>query len=120
MKMALQSIDKGGFVLVRAEGTITAVDFHTQKQNPFESVLGPAWSTTKVLLDMKPVSFIDSSAIGWLIDANKQFKAQGGKLVLHSIQPKVRQVLDLLHLGKALTMTDGETAGRQAMTGEAL
>ena len=82
MKLSLLSIDKGGFVSVGAEGTITAADFHVDQKNPFEVVLGPAWPTHRVIFDMKQVNFMDSSAIGWLIDSNKSFHG-GGRPARH-------------------------------------
>lgn len=118
MKLSLLSIDKGGFVSVGAEGTITAADFHVDQKNPFEVVLGPAWPTHRVIFDMKQVNFMDSSAIGWLIDSNKSFHGGGGRLVIHSIQPKVKQVIDLLRLNKAFAIADNDATARTLMNGE--
>lgn len=117
MKLSLARIDKGGYVCLKADGMVTMAD--VQGTNAFESVLGPAWATNQVLLDMSRVSFIDSAAIGWLIDSNKTFLQSGGKMVPHSIQPRVRQVLDLLHIGKAIAMAENETSAQQLITGEA-
>jgi anti-anti-sigma factor len=113
MKLTLQGIDRDGLVCVAAEGTVTAADFHIEQKNPLEGALGPNWSTMRILLDLKAVTFIDSSAIGWLIDANKTVRSAGGALIIHSIQPKVRQIFDLLRLGKALSLADDEVAARQ-------
>jgi anti-anti-sigma factor len=115
MKLSLVRIDKGGFVALGAEGTITTADVQggaAKGVNVFEGVLGPGWATTQVLLDMGKVSFIDSSAIGWLIDSNKAFKAGGGRLIPHSIQPRVRQVLDLLRIGQAIPLAEDESAAK--------
>lgn len=115
MKLSLSRIDKGGFVCVAADGMVTMADVQGAA-NVFEGVLGPAWATNQVLLDMSRVTFIDSAAIGWLIDSNKTFKQSGGRMVPHSIQPRVRQVLDLLHIGKAIAMADNEQTAQQLLT----
>jgi anti-anti-sigma factor len=115
MKLSLVRIDKGGFVALAAEGTITTADVQgaaAKGVNVFEGVLGPGWATNQVLLDMGQVNFIDSSAIGWLIDSNKAFKKAGGRLVPHSIQPPVRQVLDLLRIGQAIPLASDEAAAK--------
>jgi anti-anti-sigma factor len=115
MKLSLVRIDKGGFVAVAAEGTITTADIQgsaAKGANIFENVLGPAWANNQVLLDMSQVTFIDSSAIGWLIASNKEFKKAGGRFVPHSIQPSVRQVLDLLRIGQAVTLAKDEEAAK--------
>jgi anti-anti-sigma factor len=104
MKLSLVSIDPAGFVRVAADGTITAADFPPEARNPLEAILGSNWSSQRALVSWNTVSFVDSSAIGWLIETNKQFKAAGGRLVIHSIKPKVRQVLDLLRVGKAVLL----------------
>lgn len=115
MKLSLVRIDKGGFVAVAAEGTITSADIQgasSKGANVFENVLGPAWAGNQVLLDMSQVSFIDSSAIGWMIASHKEFKGAGGRFVAHSIQPGVRQVLDMLRIGQAVTLAKNEEAAK--------
>jgi anti-anti-sigma factor len=117
MKLSLSRIDKGGFVCLAAEGMITMADVQGT-DNAFEGVLGPAWATNQVLLDMSRVTFIDSAAIGWLIDSNKTFKQSGGRIIPHSIQPRVKQVLDLLRIEKVIAMADDELAAQKMIAGE--
>jgi len=119
MKLNLVSIDPAGFVRLAADGTITSADLSTQGPHPLQVVVGDQWSHHRVLLDLDKVTFIDSSAIGWLIETNKAFKANGGRLIVHSIHPKVRQVLDLLHVGKAVTLADNESAAKDLLLGAA-
>jgi anti-anti-sigma factor len=116
MKLSLSRIDKGGFVCLAADGMVTMADVQGAN-NAFEGVLGPAWATNQVLLDMSRVTFIDSAAIGWLIDSNKTFKQSGGRMVPHSIPPRVKQVLDLLHIGKAIALAENEQAAQQMIAG---
>jgi hypothetical protein len=39
-------------------------------------------------------------------------------MIPHSIQPRVRQVLDLLHIGKAIAMADNEQTAQKMIAGE--
>ncbi len=116
MKLSLLSIDRDGVVRVASEGNITCDDFRTDgNKNPLESVLGTSWPTTRVLLDLDKTNYIDSSAIGWLIDASKKFKQGGGALAVHSIRPTVKQVLDLLKVSRVVPMADTEPAAREML-----
>ncbi len=112
MKLSLVSIEKEGFVRIATEGNITSTDFLADGKNPLQPILGQAWAGNKVLLDMDKTNYIDSTAIGWLIGCHKEFKGQGGMFVVHSVQPAVKQVLDLLKIGKVVPIVDNEVAAR--------
>ena len=109
MKLNVVSIEKE-LVHVQAEGDITSHDFTAEGKNPFELVLGSRWAAHQVVVDMRGVPFLDSSAIGWFMTSRREFERGGGLVVLHSVQPRVRQVLDLLRVGKAVPLVDSEQA----------
>jgi stage II sporulation protein AA (anti-sigma F factor antagonist) len=109
MKLNVVSIEKE-LVRVQAEGEISAHDFTADGKNPFEVMLGARWASHQVVVDLRAVPFLDSSAIGWFMCSRREFERGGGMIVLHSIQPRVRQVLDLLRVGKALPLADNEAA----------
>lgn len=112
MKLQLVSIEKQGFIRVAADGSITASDFTVDGKNPLADALGETWANNNVLISFEKVNFIDSTAIGWLISSNKQFRDAGGKMVIHTLQPSVRQVLDLLKVGKTVSIAENEPAAR--------
>jgi anti-sigma B factor antagonist len=62
----------------------------------FEGVL--ATSASVVHVDLAAVSFIDSSALGVLIDAFRQLRDRDGHLVVTAASPSVMRVLDILGL----------------------
>jgi anti-anti-sigma factor len=113
LKLTLTSIDKDGIIRVAVEGPITYEAVIAEK-NPLAGLLGETWSSNRVLLNLERTHFIDSAAIGWLIATHKEFKASGGKFIVHSVRPPVRQVLDLLKVGKIVTLADSEDAARKA------
>src|SRR6266850_5922553 len=117
MKLTLVSIEKDGTIRVATEGNITTGDFEAGAKNPLEALLGATWFTTRVLLNMDKTDYIDSSAIGWLIGCHKAFKEGGGVIVVHSVQPNVKQILDVLKIGRVLPIVSDETEARALAIG---
>ena len=113
MKLQLVSIEKDGLVKIATQGNITSADLDQSGPNPLQAILGQNWNQSRVLLDMGDTQYIDSSAIGWLIGTSKQVNQGGGTLVAHGVQPAVRQVLDLLKVGRVVPIVEDEQAARQ-------
>lgn len=118
MKLNVVSI-QNELVRIQAEGEITSLDFTVDGKNPFDVVLGSRWATHKVVVDLRSVPFLDSSAIGWFMNCRREFERNGGLIVLHSVQPRVRQVLDLLCVGKAVPLVEDETDALTAVAAAA-
>src|SRR5579863_8364174 len=116
MKLSLVSIEKAGFVHLAAEGEITSRDFDQPAKDPLEQVLGATWPTYNIMLSLEKIAFLDSSALGWLINSQRQCKEKGGKFVLHSASPRVREVFDLLKMRSVLNLKDSEAAAREVFT----
>ena len=117
MNLSLVAIEKEGLVKLAASGSITADNFDPSGRNPLERILGPNWASFQVLLDMKLTTYIDSSAIGWLIGSHTAFKKAGGLMVVHDVPPNIKQMLDLLHVGKVVPIAPNAAAARQLATG---
>jgi anti-anti-sigma factor len=117
LKLHLISIDRDGIIRVAVDGAITHDDV-LGETNPLASLLGETWSHNRVILSLERANFIDSAGIGWLISTHKHFKAQGGAFVVHGIRPQVRQVLDLLKVGKVVSFADDEEAARTLAKGQ--
>lgn len=117
MKLQLVSIERDGVVKIATEGNITSADIDAAGPNPMEKILGRNWFQSRVLLDMSDSQYIDSSAIGWLIGSSKQLRDGGGTLVVYGIQPAVRQVLDLLKVGRVVPLVEDESAAKQVASG---
>ncbi len=115
MKLALGGIERDGFVKLVVDGTVTSADFSPDGKNPLEGVLGPTWNTFRVVMDMAQVVYADSSAIGWLISSQKSFKDAGGAIAVYHLQPAVKQVFDLLKVGKVVPLCENELAARAAI-----
>jgi anti-anti-sigma factor len=119
MNLTVVSIDKG-YVRTAAEGRLTSDTLQPPGGGePMEKLLGVTWAGNKVLLDMSRVSYLDSAAIGWLINCNKMFREAGGMLVLHSVPAGVTQIFSLLNIGRVLTIVPDESAAREKANGGA-
>jgi len=69
----------------------------------------------RVVVDLAPLQFIDSSGVKMLVGAARNAESDGGGLVLVSQTAPVRRVFEILHLFDVVTVTDnGEQALREA------
>jgi len=107
---------ESGIVFAAAYGEATAGDFTTPDAVLFDTILGPSWSQQRVALDMDAVPYLDSSAIGWLIQVQKHFRDAGGCLVLHSVQPHVKNILSLLKVERVVPMGRDSGAAKNLLT----
>jgi anti-sigma B factor antagonist len=103
---------------LRCEGQITLSHIKPGLDH-LEQVAGLGVYSRRVLLDLEKTSYIDSAGIGWLMTCHKRFKSYGGRMVLHSIPPLIRQTLDLLKLHRIFALAvDEESARRMALEEE--
>ena len=116
MKLSLVSIEREGFVRVALDGNLVAGTFNTADNNPMQNLLGQTWFNNRVVLDMQKCEYMDSCAIGWLMACHKGFRDNGGKMVLHSVQPRVKQLLDLLRIGTIISLASDEPSAKALVT----
>ena len=114
-KLSIISKDASGTFFMAAYGEATARDFPTADSTHFDQLLGPQWSEQRIALDMDAVPYLDSSAIGWLIRSQKRFRDAGGFLALHSVQPHVRNILNLLKIERVVPMARDAAAAHQLL-----
>ena len=116
MKLSLIKTDPDGVAHITAEGQITISDFAHPGNNPLETILGPDWPTHRVLLGLTKLTFIDSSAIGWLIDCQRKFKEKGGRMCLHSPNGRVLDMIEMLKMRQILDIFDAESDAAKALS----
>jgi anti-anti-sigma factor len=96
---------EAGLTRLQSAGDITLLDFEGGAQ-PLLALLGQEGFGGVVLLNLSQSLYIDSSAVGWLIQCHVRFRKAGGKLILHSIAPmvdhcfRVLGMYDLLHIAQ--------------------
>jgi anti-anti-sigma factor len=103
--------DDGEIVCVRSTGSIREEDVQVAV-HPLESLPGPEVFARKLLLNLEETDYVASSGVGWLIGCHKRFQQAGGKFVVHSIPPTVRQVLRVLRIDSLLTVGASEAEAR--------
>ena len=113
MKLTLVA-DESNVIRVRCAGEIRDIRYQIHG-DPLEQALGPGCFTRQVLLDLEQADYIDSSGISWLIVVHKHFKQGGGRLVLHSLPPRVSQVLHFLHMHQVFHVAADESAARSLL-----
>lgn len=112
MGLRMVCIDDGSVVRLASDGPITSCNFASAVDNPFQTLLGAAWAKHRILLDLRQTDYIDSSAVGWLLNSHRAFTAGGGRLVLHSLHPKVRRILTTLRVDAVVPLADDEISAQ--------
>ena len=116
MKFSIKE-DQGQVVQVAISGCLMQSDI-APPLDPFRAILGPNASQKTVLLDMQDSNYLDSMCIGWLLGSHKRFREQGGKLVIHSLQPVASNVISLLRLNGILQIAADTSQALQLVKGE--
>lgn len=110
MKLSVVSQDERSIHLA-CEGDLV-LPMTTPRADPLAGVLAGGPCPALVLLDLSTVGYINSTGISWLVLTHRRVEQDGGRLVLHSAQPFVRGVLDLMHLSSVLNLAADEPAAR--------
>jgi len=103
---------RGAVVHVAIRGEATAIDFSAGRNTHFDTLLGAGWEKLKIILNADDLMYVDSAAIGWLIGVQRQMRAEGGLLVMHSVQPIVGNMLRLLKIERVVPVLENVDAAR--------
>lgn len=114
-KLSLIAIEKDGSIQVATTGDLTVIDLHPLEKNPLELLLGSKWAEARVMMNFSATHFIDSAAIGWLISSQREFRAKGGVLAIHSVEQRVRRMLEILRVEQVVTLVADEAAARDVL-----
>ena len=108
--MRVKLVEKTDAVVkFEVDGKLTFEDFRGDN-NPLDDLAGDSWASRRVLINLSKITFMDSTAVGWLLNCNKRCKDGKGKLILHSTPPFVAQVFNMLRMGKTLALVADEPA----------
>ncbi len=106
--------DRSAHLVCEGDLVATAV---SARADPLDALLPPVSRPPAVLLDLSQVGYINSTGISWLVQTHRRLQQNGGRLVLHSVQPFVRGVLHLMRLDTVLQLADDEPAARALLGG---
>jgi len=100
---------------MRLEGEF---DLHTAEE--FRRVADSALENDKIrhmILNLRGVSFLDSSGLGAILGRFKRLKKNAGTMALVGIMPSIRPVLEISGLIRLLPVYDSEAAALGALEG---
>ena len=60
----------------------------------------------KIIIDLKSVSYLDSSGVGFIISLLKFMRQKEGKFVIANLNDKVKRVCELTKLGEIIDVYD--------------
>ena len=109
--------DDGEVLRLEMTGRIVRDD-PTSGLQSFDDFLGPGGYNRNVLLSLAETTFVDPSSLGWLLKTHKRFCKEGGKLVIHSIQPHVMASLEMVHFERTLHIAKDETTALELLRAE--
>ena len=75
-----------------------------------DDLLGPDGYARKVSLSLARISLIDTLRMSWLLIVHTRFREAGGKLVVHSIRPRVMEFLGVVRFECVLYLAEDEAA----------
>jgi stage II sporulation protein AA (anti-sigma F factor antagonist) len=67
-----------------------------------------------ILFDFKEVQFMDSSGLGMILGRYKNVAGKGGKVLVCSLNPRVRRIFEMAGLQNKITICRSE---KEALTG---
>ena len=68
----------------------------------------------RLVIDLVAVPYMDSSGVATLVEALQALRKSGGKMVLCSLQPKVRSIFEIARLNMVFTIVDDRDAAMSA------
>ncbi|MCG8510478.1 MAG: STAS domain-containing protein [Rhodospirillales bacterium] len=119
MGVVVDSISPQGVVTLRAEGDLKGADLGVSGDRIIGNLVGRQWPCHRVVLDMHEASYMDSAALGWLIQVHKEFSAGGGKLVVCSVPPAINRLFSLMSLDKVISIEKDQASALDAVQGAA-
>jgi anti-anti-sigma factor len=101
-----------GIVVLTLKG-----EFDSFVTNPFSNEIGKVQGegVHKIVLNMRLVKFVNSTALGSMIKARKGCKAGGGDLVVSQPSPSVREAMESLGLDRLFSIYDDDESAITAL-----
>ncbi len=93
------------FDWIELEGDL---DFHSSPDLRRELTKLVEHQASKVIIDFKKVSYIDSSGLATFVELFQRMKRYGGKLVLYNLNPAVRSVFEISKLDSIFKLAGTE------------
>ncbi len=96
---------KENILIVTLENEIVAENFHPVQEALQRVVNLP--QIARIIINMKKVPFVDSMAIGILLEMHQLFEKAGKKMLLMNVVPQVRLFIETLMLETVFNIREG-------------
>lgn len=106
--------DDGDVLRLAATGDLSREGFPLDFQ-PFTALLGPHGYARRVLLSLVEPVIINTADMSWLLVLHKRFRESGGRLVIHSLRPRVAEMLRFVRFELVLEIAEDETAALELL-----
>jgi len=87
------------------------VDFHTSPELRDQLLKAIGKNSSRILVNLKKVSYIDSSGLATFVEALQKGKRNNGQLVLAELESAVRSVFEIAKLDSVFTLANSEAEG---------
>lgn len=104
MKIDFQN-GEHGVEIVDLQGDL---DFHSSPELRRELVKLVEQEVPRILVDLKNVSYIDSSGLATFVELFQKMKRYGGKLVLFNLSQGVRSVFEIAKLDTIFQLAENQ------------
>ena len=104
MKIQTKTGEKGA-ELIELQGDL---DFHSSPDVRRELSKLVDKQAAKIMIDLKKVSYIDSSGLATFVELFQKMKRYGGKLVLYNLSAGVRSVFEIAKLDSIFLLANSE------------
>jgi anti-sigma B factor antagonist len=101
MEVHTDVADVGGWSVVSVYGELDVATAPSLRERLVD-LIGDG--STKLVLDLEGVDFLDSTGLGVIVSALKRTRTQGGDMRLVCTQGRIRRLFEITGLDKAITL----------------
>ncbi|MCM8774874.1 MAG: STAS domain-containing protein [Candidatus Omnitrophica bacterium] len=84
------------------------VDFHTSPELRAQLLKAIEQQSSRILINLKKVSYIDSSGLATFVEALQKSKRANSRIVLAQLESAVRSVFEIARLDGVFSLADSE------------
>ncbi|MEY2425189.1 MAG: anti-sigma factor antagonist [Actinomycetota bacterium] len=107
MEFGIDNTQHGRYAVVAVRGEVDALT-SPQLRRSIEELVSDGQA--QLVLDLREVKFLDSSALSVLVSGRKQVQAEGGDLTLVCTEPRILQLFQITNLEDVFTIHDSVEA----------
>lgn len=106
VSLNINLVTKNNVLLIRLKGELDHHTAESLRQKVSETI--EQHNIHHIVLNLKELTFMDSSGLGVILGRYKQIQSQGGEMVVCSISPAVKRLFDMSGLFKIIRLVDDE------------